>query len=87
MLCPSGTHDRSPCGTGTSAKLACLAARGTLAEGEEWGQESIVGSAFVGRYRRLDASRIVPAVRGRAWITGEGTLRFDADDPFRAGLA
>ena len=88
VLCPGGAYDRSPCGTGTSAKLACLAADGLLAEGAEWRQESIVGSIFRGSYRWLDAARgeISPVICGRAFVTGETTLRFDPADPFAAGI-
>jgi 4-hydroxyproline epimerase len=88
VLCPGLAYDRSPCGTGTSAKLACLAADGLLAEGAEWLQESIVGSVFRGSYRWLDASRgeISPVIGGRAFVTGETTLRFDPADPFATGI-
>jgi len=88
VLCPGGAYDRSPCGTGTSAKLACLAADGTLAEGEEWVQESIHGSIFRGRFRWLDEARkrIVPTITGTAFVTGEATLLFDDQDPFRTGI-
>ncbi|HEV7225698.1 MAG TPA: 4-hydroxyproline epimerase [Pirellulales bacterium] len=85
VLCPGMAYDRSPCGTGTSAKLACLAADGKLAEGEPWVQESILGSTFVGRYRR-DAERIIPTIRGTAFINAEATLLFDDDDPFQFGI-
>ena len=76
VLCPSGTYDRSPCGTGTSAKVAAMAAAGALREGETWVQESITGSIFVVRYRwddRTDGS-IVPTVSGTATVTGRGEL-------------
>jgi proline racemase len=86
VLCPGGAYDRSPCGTGTSAKLACLAAAGKLAPGEAWVQESIVGSRFTGRYRRDEAGRIIPSITGRAYITGESTLYRDPSDPFADGL-
>ncbi|MBI2516885.1 MAG: proline racemase family protein [Opitutae bacterium] len=85
VLCPGKAYDRSPCGTGTSAKLACLAAAGKLAEGTEWVQESIVGSIFRGRYRR-DGERIVPTITGTAHVSGEGVLLLDAADPFRWGI-
>ena len=86
MLCPGGAYDRSPCGTGTSAKLACLAADGTLAPGERWTQESIIGSRFTGWYRKGSAQgEIVPTVAGRAWITAESTLVFEDGDPARGG--
>src|SRR6185503_4401750 len=83
VLCPGKAYDRSPCGTGTSAKLACLAADGRLAEGEVWVQESIVGSTFNGSYRWLDraSGTVVPTVTGRAWLTAEATLLLDETDP------
>lgn len=85
VLCPGGAYDRSPCGTGTSAKLACLAAAGKLAEGAEWVQESIVGSVFRGRYRR-DGDQIRPTITGTAHVCGEGVLLLDPADPFRWGI-
>jgi 4-hydroxyproline epimerase len=85
VLCPGGEYDRSPCGTGTSAKMAALVARGKLAVGAPWRQESITGGLFVGRVeRRGDA--LVPFVAGRAFVTGRATLLFDPADPFRAGF-
>lgn len=85
VLCPGAEYDRSPCGTGTSAKLACLAADGTLAPDQPWVQESVIGSRFVGRYqRRGDA--IIPTIRGRAFICGAGKLLIDAHDPFAWGI-
>ena len=86
VLCPGGAYDRSPCGTGTSAKLACLAARGKLAPGERWVQESIVGSRFVASYREADNGRIIPTITGSAYICGEVKLVFQDDDPFLAGI-
>lgn len=86
VLCPGGAYDRSPCGTGTSAKLACLAADGKLAEGAEWVQESIVGSVFRGRYRRGEGGRIFPTITGTAQVCGEGVLLLDPADPFRWGI-
>lgn len=85
VLCPGKAYDRSPCGTGTSAKLALLADQGKLAEGALWRQESIVGSAFVGSYRRA-GDRVIPTVRGRAWVNGEATLLLDETDPFCWGI-
>jgi 4-hydroxyproline epimerase len=86
VLCPGGAYDRSPCGTGTSAKVACLAADGKLAPGAAWVQESIVGSSFTARYR-LDASgAVIPSITGRAYVTGEATLHRDPADPFGDGL-
>ena len=88
VLCPGGAYDRSPCGTGTSAKLACLAADGKLSEGETWVQESVIGSAFRGSFRWEDRAtgRIVPTITGTAFITAEATLILDDRDPFRDGL-
>lgn len=88
VLCPGSEYDRSPCGTGTSAKLACLAADGKLAEGARWRQEGVVGSVFEGTYRRAsgDHDRVVPTITGRAYVCGEGTLLMDPADPFRWGI-
>ncbi len=85
VLCPGGAYDRSPCGTGTSAKLACLAADGKLAESAEWRQESIVGSVFHGTYRR-DGEAIVPTITGHAHVCGEGSLLLDPSDLFCWGI-
>ncbi len=86
VLCPGGAYDRSPCGTGTSAKLACLAADGTLAPGALWVQESIVGSRFVGQYRADENGRIIPRIRGRAFVVAQATLLRSPDDPFVDGM-
>lgn len=85
VLCPGRAYDRSPCGTGTSAKVACLAADGHLAEGEVWRQESVTGGVFLASYRR-DGDAIIPRVSGRAFVTAELTPVFDEADPFRYGL-
>lgn len=85
VLCPGRAYDRSPCGTGTSAKIACLAEDGHLAEGEVWRQESLTGGVFFGSFRRIDGE-IRPEIRGRAYITAEITPVFEAGDPFRYGL-
>jgi 4-hydroxyproline epimerase len=85
VLCPGREYDRSPCGTGTSAKLACLAADGLLAAGQVWGQESILGTRFGARYRPSPGG-ILPTITGRAWITSEAQLKFDPSDPFRHGI-
>ena len=88
VLCPGAAFDRSPCGTGTSAKLACLAARGLLAPGELWRQEGILDTVFSACYQPGPAPGFVlPEITGRAFITGESTLVFDAGDPFAAGIA
>ncbi len=88
VLCPGKAYDRSPCGTGTSAKLACLAADDKLAEDQPWIQESILGSRFVGRYRWIDrtAGTIAPVVTGTAHVNAEATLLIDETDPFRWGI-
>lgn len=86
VLCPGLAYDRSPCGTGTSAKIACLVAEGKLAPGEPWRQESVIGSVFTGTYR-LDADRILPRIEGSAHVTGETMLLFHPDDPFREGIS
>ena len=86
VLCPGLEYDRSPCGTGTSAKLACLFADEKLKEGETWRQESIVGSIFEGSLKLVDG-KIVPTIRGTAHVVSELTLLFDEADPFRFGIA
>jgi 4-hydroxyproline epimerase len=87
VLCPGGAYDRSPCGTGTSAKLACLAADGKLQPGEIWRQESILGSVFEASFRWTgDRSIIIPTITGAAYVTGEATLIFDPKDPFAWGI-
>ncbi len=89
VLCPGGAYDRSPCGTGTSAKLACLAAAGSLAPGQVWHQESIIGSVFAGHYEPAAAGQpgIRPFIHGRAHVTLDATVVFDPADPFAWGLA
>lgn len=90
VLCPGLAYDRSPCGTGTSAKLACLAADGKLEPGASWVQESILGTRFVGSYEwdqdATDRGRILPTVSGSAYVTAEATLLVDARDPFCWGV-
>jgi 4-hydroxyproline epimerase len=86
VLCPGASFDRSPCGTGTSAKMACLYADDKLAVGEVWRQEGILGTVFEGRIEEGTNRRIYPSIRGRAWITGESKLFFASDDPFREGI-
>src|SRR5436190_10256770 len=85
VLCPGNAYDRSPCGTGTSARLACLAADGDLEEGATWRQESIVGSLFEGSYRKVEGG-IVPTITGQAFVCGEGTAILDPADPFCWGI-
>jgi 4-hydroxyproline epimerase len=89
VLCPGKAYDRSPCGTGTSAKLACLAADSKWTENTPWIQESILGSTFVGSYRWLDRSEgvIAPTISGTAYINAEATLLFDEQDPFCWGIS
>jgi len=88
VLCPGKAYDRSPCGTGTSAKLACLAVDGALAEGERWVQESIIGSTFGASFRWLDRERghVVPTITGRAFVNAEATLLLDDEDPYCWGI-
>jgi 4-hydroxyproline epimerase len=86
VLCPGKAYDRSPCGTGTSAKLACLHADGKLRAGEVWWQAGIVGSVFEGTFTALPDGSILPRVSGRAWVNGEAVYHFDPHDPFRHGI-
>lgn len=85
ILNSSNAYNRSPCGTGTSARLACLAADGKLAAGAEWVQESITGSLFKAKYRK-QGDKVVPTITGSAHVMGEGSLRLDAADPFAWGI-
>lgn len=85
VLCPGKAYDRSPCGTGTSAKLACLAADGKLAPGETWVQAGITGSRFEGRYEWRD-DRVLPSITGNAYVTADATLLIDDNDPFAWGI-
>ncbi|WP_186294630.1 proline racemase family protein, partial [Klebsiella pneumoniae] len=86
VLCPGKAWDRSPCGTGTSAKLACLAQDGKLQPGEIWRQASIIGSQFTASYQRT-AEGIIPTIRGEAWVCGDNQLILNPDDPFCWGIA
>ena len=88
VLCPGSAYDRSPCGTGTSAKLACLAADGKLAPGEVWRQESVLGSVFEARYQWLDTEggQVMPIIKGQAHVCGEATLLLNPEDPFCWGV-
>lgn len=86
VLCPGGEYDRSPCGTGTSARMAALHARGELEIGAKWRQESITGSLFTGWLAR-EGEALVPHIRGSAYVTAESTLYFDPADPFRGGFS
>jgi len=85
VMCPGKAYDRSPCGTGTSAKLACLAADGTLAPGQTWTQASITGSQFTGHYE-WDGERVIPFITGRAYMTADSVLLIDEQDPFAWGI-
>jgi 4-hydroxyproline epimerase len=86
VLCPGKAFDRSPCGTGTSAKLACLHAEGKLSPGQTWRQAGIVDSVFEGSVRPHGNNQVIPTITGRAWITGESTFHFSEDDPFAYGF-
>ena len=91
VLCPGKAYDRSPCGTGTSAKLACLAADGAWPPGRAWVQESVIGSRFEASWQpdagtAAAAPAVLPAITGRAWIIAESRLFRAADDPFRDGI-
>lgn len=99
VLCPGAAYDRSPCGTGTSAKLACLAADGSLQEGELWVQQSVIGSLFQASYQNASLSltkeqtlppnidnAIIPTIRGRAYVCAETVLIIQQDDPFKWGI-
>lgn len=85
VLCPGKTYDRSPCGTGTSAKLACLYADGKLAPGAVWRQRGILGGVFEGSFQ-VQGDAILPSITGAAYVTAEGSLLVDAEDPFRVGI-
>ncbi|MEX9606100.1 4-hydroxyproline epimerase [Providencia huaxiensis] len=87
VLCPGGAYDRSPCGTGTSAKLACLAADKKLAAGEIWHQASVIGSQFQASFQQADENGIIPTIRGHAYISGKNTLLIDEQDPFHFGIS
>jgi len=86
VLCPGAEYDRSPCGTGTSAKMAVLWSRGKLALGQLWRQESVTGSLFTGWLTEQEG-KLTPHIQGRAFVTGEATLYFDPRDFFRGGIA
>ena len=87
VLCPGKQYDRSPCGTGTSAKIACLAADGKLKEGDTWQQASVIGSQFTASYKRIDANTVRPTIRGNAYISAETTVVLDNQDPFQWGIS
>ena len=85
VLCPGKAYDRSPCGTGTSAKIACLAADGKLAPGQIWHQASIIGSRFEASYA-VEEGQVIPTLRGRAHMSAEATLLIEEGDPFAWGI-
>ena len=85
VLCPGKVYDRSPCGTGTSAKIACLIADGKLKPGEVWRQESIVGSIFEA-WGEIEGEKVIPHLRGTAYLMAEGTLILQPEDPFKFGI-
>lgn len=85
VLCPGKAYDRSPCGTGTSAKLACLYGDGKLQVGQVWRQQSVVGSIFEGSIQ-LDGDKIIPTITGEAWVMSEGMILVDERDPFGKGI-
>lgn len=85
VLCPGKEYDRSPCGTGTSAKMACLVADGKLAPGQLWRQEGILGTVFTGRVE-MDGEKIKPYITGAAYVTSTAWLIFQSNDPFRNGI-
>jgi 4-hydroxyproline epimerase len=86
VLCPGGAYDRSPCGTGTSAKLACLCADGKLSPGQIWRQESVIGTIFEAAYQPDGAGSVVPTITGSAFIMAKGEIVFDDQDPFQFGI-
>ncbi len=86
VLCPGASFDRSPCGTGTSAKMACLYGEGKLLPDTPWRQEGILGTVFEGSIREGQNGEVIPSIRGRAWVIGESKLLFEGDDPFAAGI-
>ena len=86
VLCPGKAYDRSPCGTGTSAKIACLIADGKLPQGRWWQQESVIGSRFEATGSIGDDGKVLPVVRGTAYVNAESILLLQDDDPFRMGI-
>ncbi|AHD10725.1 proline racemase family protein [Phaeobacter gallaeciensis] len=86
VLCPGTAYDRSPCGTGSAAKLACLAADGDLAPGVTWIQESVISSTYALHYRPGPTGGVIATITGTAFVTGDTVLNFDPADPYRAGI-
>ena len=87
VLCPGGAYDRSPCGTGTSAKLACLSADKKLSPGQIWRQESVIGTVFEASYELDEAGSVIPTITGSAFVTAKGEIVFDEQDPFQFGIS
>ena len=85
VLCPGKAYDRSPCGTGTSAKLACLHADGKLQPGQVFRQAGILGTLFEGSIR-IVGDQVIPTITGTAYITGDAMLLLDSQDPFQFGI-
>src|SRR6202522_3944796 len=83
VLCPGGAYDRSPCGTGTSAKLACLCSDGKLSPGQIWRQESVIGTIFEAAYQLDGTGSVIPTITGSAFVTAEGKIVLDEQDPFQ----
>ncbi|MFI2765882.1 proline racemase family protein [Ruegeria faecimaris] len=86
VLCPDDNYDRSPCGTGSSARLACLAAEGLLAPGQEIVQQSVIGSTYRLSYQAGSNGGVIPSITGQAYVMAESRLIFEAADPFRSGI-
>ena len=86
VLCPGGAYDRSPCGTGTSAKLACLCAEGKLSPGQTWRQESVIGTVFEATYRLDGTDSVIPTITGSAFVNAKGEIVLDEQDPFQFGI-
>ncbi|MFK7910151.1 MAG: proline racemase family protein [Akkermansiaceae bacterium] len=86
VLCPGLAYDRSPCGTGTSAKLACLHADGKLAPSQVWRQASVLDTVFEGRVKPLENDQVTPMITGTAFVNGEATIIIQNPDPFKHGI-
>lgn len=87
VLCPDDTYDRSPCGTGSSARLACLAADNRLAPDEEIVQHSVIGSPYTLSYQTGPNGGVIPSITGQAYVTAQSTILFETEDPFKHGIA
>lgn len=86
VFCPDGNYDRSPCGTGSSARLACLAADGLLKPDQEIIQESVIGSSYRMSYQPGDGGAVIPKITGQAHVMAESTLLFHDNDPYKNGI-